>query len=181
MKKVDLSQYKNPHYQPGSKGKRALWFLCNPILVNNFHPSSRLRIFILKLFGATIGKGCVIRPNVNIKHPWLLEVGDYTWIGENVWIDNLVKVKIGSHVCVSQGAVLITGNHRWDKVTFDLTTHPIDIADGAWIGAKSTLLPGSNIGQQAVITGGAVVHQSIPAQQIWGGNPCAFLKDRNIH
>ncbi|MEY2937527.1 MAG: colanic acid biosynthesis acetyltransferase WcaF [Bacteroidota bacterium] len=181
MIKVDLSQYKNPHYQPGSKGKRALWFFFNPLLVNNFLPFSGLRVAALKLFGARIGTGCVIRPGVNIKHPWLLEIGDHTWIGENVWIDNLVTVKIGSHVCISQGASIITGNHRWDKIHFDLTLHPIHIADGAWIGAFSKLLPGARLGEQSVVTGGAIVHQSIPAQQIWGGNPCVFLKDRHFN
>jgi acetyltransferase-like isoleucine patch superfamily enzyme len=59
-----------------------------------------------------------IKPSVNIKYPWLLEVGDHVWIGEEVWIDNLAKVRIGSNVCISQGAMLLTGNHDFTKSTF---------------------------------------------------------------
>ena len=138
MKKVDLSKFANPQYKPGSFLKRSLWFIANTLFIQSAHPFSSVRIMALKCFGAKVGIGCVVRPRVNIKHPWLLSIGNHTWIGENVWIDNLTDVSIGNHVCMSQGATIITGNHRWDKVTFDLTLHPITIQDGAWIGAKAT-------------------------------------------
>lgn len=180
MKQVDLSKFTNPAYQPGSFLKRSLWFVFNSLLIKSAHPFTSVRIAVLKMFGAEIGRGCVIRPGVNIKHPWLLVIGNHTWIGENVWIDNLTNVTIGDHVCISQGSTIITGNHRWDKVTFDLTLHPIQIEQGAWIGAKSLLLPGSNVMNHAVIAGGSIVHHTIPAYEIWQGNPAVFLKKRNI-
>ncbi len=180
MKNVDLSKFVNPNYQPGSFLKRSLWFVFNSLFIKSSHPFTSLRTAILKLFGAQIGRGCVIRPGVNIKHPWLLTIGDHTWIGENVWIDNLTDVIIGSHVCISQGATIITGNHRWDKEGFDLTLHPITIENGAWIGAKAVILPGSKIETHAVVSGGAVIHAIIPSFEIWQGNPATFLKKRII-
>jgi putative colanic acid biosynthesis acetyltransferase WcaF len=180
MKKVDLSKFANPEYQPGSFLKRSLWFVVNSIFIKSAHPFSFLRAIVLKSFGARIGKGCILRPGLNIKHPWLLHIGDHTWIGENVWIDNLTNVTIGNHVCISQGATIITGNHRWDKVSFDLTTHPITIEDGAWIGAKSTLLPGARIEGHVVVSAGSLIHSTVPAYEIWQGNPAVFVKKRII-
>jgi putative colanic acid biosynthesis acetyltransferase WcaF len=178
--KVDLSKYKNPHYQPGPIWKRATWHVINALFIHSFLPFSSLKIALLKIYGAKIGSGCTIKPGVNIKHPWMLSIGDYSWIGENVWIDNIAPVTIGSHCCISQGVTLIVGNHRYDKAYFDLTLHPIALEDGVWVGAKSTILPGCKINEQSVITAGSIVKGNIPAEEIWGGNPAVFLKKRII-
>ena len=68
------------------------------------------------MFGAKIGKGVIIRPGVSVKYPWKLQIGDNTWIGENVWIDNLSNIIIGKNVCVSQGAMLLSGNHNYKNL-----------------------------------------------------------------
>lgn len=93
---VDLSLYNNAWYNTGASViKRTLWYFANSAILNNsFIPFSRIKIKVLRLFGAKIGKGVVIKPSVNIKYPWNLKIGDYVWIGENVWIDNLVEVSI---------------------------------------------------------------------------------------
>ena len=75
---------------------------------------------LLRLFGANVGRGVVLKPRVTIKYPWKLAVGEHSWIGENVWIDNLGQVTIGNHCCLSQGALLLCGNHNYKKATFDL-------------------------------------------------------------
>ncbi|MDZ7624210.1 MAG: hypothetical protein U5J96_07185 [Ignavibacteriaceae bacterium] len=85
------------------------------------------KIFALRFFGAKVGKGVIIKPCVNIKYPWFLEIGDNVWIGEEVWIDNLGKVKIGNNVCLSQGALLLCGNHNYKKETFDLIVGDITL------------------------------------------------------
>ena len=98
--KVNLNQYNNDWYKPG-KGKLMIliWYCINATFLNTyFLPSSSFKVFLLKLFGAKIGEGVVIKPNVNVKYPWRLEIGNYTWIGEEVWIDNLENVKIGNNV-----------------------------------------------------------------------------------
>ena len=105
-------------------------------------PGSRLRIVILRIFGACIGSGVVIKPHVKVKFPWRLSIGANSWIGEGVWIDNLAEVKIGSNACISQGAYLCTGSHNWAVPTFDLVVRPIEIGDEVWICANTSVGPG---------------------------------------
>ena len=91
MKSVSIKDYDNSWYRPGGAVKRLLWYFVNVLFfLNPFNPFSGIKVRLLRLFGAQVGVGVNIKPNVNIKYPWLLEIGDYSWIGENVWIDNLV-------------------------------------------------------------------------------------------
>ena len=122
---------------------------------------SRLRITILRIFGARIGSGVVIKPHVKVKFPWRLTVGANSWIGEGVWIDNLAEVKIGCNACISQGAYLCTGSHDWSAPTFDLVVRPIEIGDEAWICANASVGPGVRAGRGAVLTLGAVATRDL--------------------
>jgi len=133
MKETDLSSYNNSWYNPGAgKIKMLIWYFVNVVFfINPLNPISGLKVLLLKMFGAKVGRGVVIKPNVNIKYPWLLEIGDYTWIGERVWIDNLASVKIGKNCCLSQGSMLLCGNHNYKKPTFDLIVKGIILEDGA--------------------------------------------------
>lgn len=121
----------------------------------------------------------VIKPYVLVKFPWNLEIGDHVWIGERVWIDNLAKVRIGSHSCVSQGAYLCTGGHDWSRVSFDLITRPIDIEDQCWVGAMARLAPGARLRQGAVLTMGSVGAGELDPWSICQGNPARKIKSRN--
>jgi putative colanic acid biosynthesis acetyltransferase WcaF len=98
----------------------------------------------------------VIKPRVTVKYPWFLELGDHVWLGEGVWIDNHTTVAIGSDVCISQGAYLFTGNHDWNDPRFRFFCHPITIADGAWVGAKAIVCPGSVLARMSVVGAGVV-------------------------
>src|SRR4051812_34477683 len=80
----------------------ALWLICGGLFVSSGLPGSRLRISILRLFGAHIARGVVIKPHVRVKFPWRLSIGAHSWIGEDVWIDNLAQVSIGAQCCISQ-------------------------------------------------------------------------------
>lgn len=135
---------------------------------------------ILRSFGAKIGKGVVIKPMVNIKYPWKLKIGDYAWIGENVWIDNLGDVSIGPHACISQGALLLSGNHDFSKKSFDLIVKPIVIGNGAWIGAKSMVTQGTIVHDHAVLAVNSVASSDLEAYGIYRGNPAVKIKQRNI-
>lgn len=117
---------------------------------------------------------------MQIKFPWRLQIGDHSWVGENVWIDNLVAVEIGAHVCISQGAYLFTGNHNYKKTTFDLMVSPIDIKDGAWIGAKAIVCPGATVGSHAVLTAGSVATGNLDEFGIYQGNPAVKVRQRDI-
>jgi putative colanic acid biosynthesis acetyltransferase WcaF len=182
QKQTDLSQFENAWFDPGASFfKRAVWFLVNAALVKNpLNPFIKLKIILLRWFGADIGQQVIIKPGVNVKYPWNLEVGDHTWIGENVWIDNLVKVKLGSHVCVSQGAYLLTGNHNYKKSSFDLLVEPITVEQGAWIGANTTVTPGVTARDHAILAAGSVATQDLEPYTIYQGNPAQAVRQRNI-
>ncbi len=178
---TDLSTYNNNWYQPGSRLKRLLWYFINEIfLKNRFNPSSSLKLFWLKCFGAKIGSGVVIKPSVNIKYPWKLKIGNHCWIGEEVWIDNLEEVTIGDNVCLSQGAFLICGNHNYKSPAFDLIVKPIHVESGSWIGAKSVVGPGVTVGSHAVLSFGSVASNNLEAYSIYRGNPATKIKTRTI-
>jgi putative colanic acid biosynthesis acetyltransferase WcaF len=148
--------------------------------MNPLNPFSGLKVFLLRLFGAKVGKGVVIKPNVNIKYPWLLEIGDYTWIGERAWIDNLAQVKIGKNCCISQGAMLLCGNHNYKKPTFDLIVKPITLEDGAWVGALSVVCPGVTIKSHAILTVQSVAAETLEPFALYKGNPAVRIRERVI-
>jgi putative colanic acid biosynthesis acetyltransferase WcaF len=135
---------------------------------------------ILRCFGAKIDGTVVLRSGISVKYPWRLSVGAYTWIGENVWIDNLVEIRIGANACISQGAYLCTGNHDWSDPLFGLLVEPIVLEDGSWIGTRALICPGVNVGRCGVATAGSVVTKSISAFEIHSGNPARFIKRRTF-
>lgn len=135
--------------------------LTSALLVRSGVPGSRQRVLALRAFGARIEEGVVIKPHVRVKFPWRLSIGAHSWIGEEVWIDNLADVSIGAHCCVSQGAYLCTGSHDWRSETFDLITEPIRISDGAWICARASVAPGVTIGAGAVVGLGSIITRDV--------------------
>ncbi len=180
MAQVKLRTYDNSWYSPGRSALwRGAWFFVGaPIIRAQVLPSSALRVAVLRLFGARIGERVVIRPGVNVKYPWHLSIGNDTWIGERVWIDCLTSVRVGSDVCISQGAYLCTGNHNWSDPGFGLLIAPIQLNDGSWAGAMSILTPGAVLGTGAVAAAGSVISGTVPDFEIYAGNPAVFLKKR---
>jgi putative colanic acid biosynthesis acetyltransferase WcaF len=181
LQKTDLSTFNNNNYKSGNFFARVLWYFINTIFFkSSWFPFSRIKIFILRLFGAKIGSGVVIKPSVNIKYPWKLEVGNYVWIGEYVWIDNLDNVIIANNSCISQGAMLLCGNHDFSSSTFDLITKSIVIEEGAWIGARSVICPGVRVSSHAVLTVGSIANSDLNPYCIYKGNPAKKISDRII-
>ena len=133
---------------------------------------------ILRWFGAQLGSGVVIKPQVKIKFPWRLTAGDCVWIGEETWIDNLAQVTLGSHVCISQGVYFCTGSHNYRSRQFELVTTPITVENGAWIAARSTLVGGVTIGANALVAAGSLVAKDVEPASIVGGNPAKLIKPR---
>jgi putative colanic acid biosynthesis acetyltransferase WcaF len=159
----------------------ALWiFLGAPVLASPLMLSAAVRSWILRLFGATIGVNMYMKPRVRVKFPWYLTVGDHCWIGEDVWIDNLAPVWIGSHVCVSQGAYLCTGNHDWAKPNLKLFTRPIRLERGCWVGAKTLVGPGVTVNEGAILTAGSVATRDLLPFGIYTGNPAVLTKQRVV-
>jgi len=182
MNTMDLSTFNNAWYKPGKNVfVRTLWYFTNVIfLLNPWCPGSTIKVFVLKIFGAKIGKGVVIKPSVNIKYPWRLKIGNYVWIGEKVWIDNLANVMIGNNVSISQGAMLLCGNHNYKKKSFDLIIGDITIEEGVWIGAKSTVTAGVTCKSHAILSVNSVASKDLNAYTIYRGNPAVETGKRTI-
>lgn len=178
---VDLSSFSNPEYNPGNPLKRFVWYFFNVLfLMNPWNPFGGLKRNVLRLFGAKIGQGVVIKPCVNVKYPWFLEVGNHVWIGEGVWIDNLGKVKIENNVCISQGALLLCGNHDYKKTSFDLIVGEIHLEEGVWIGAKSIVTGGVVCKSHAILAAGSTTSNQLEAYTIYRGNPAVAVRKREI-
>jgi putative colanic acid biosynthesis acetyltransferase WcaF len=180
--KVDLSKFDNtPFFTTGASFlKRACWHLCNGLFFKTAFHFYGFKVSLLRMFGATIGKNVVIKPHVNIKFPWRLEIGDNVWIGEQVWIDNLDIVTIGSNVCISQGAFLLCGNHDYKKTTFDLITKPITLEEGVWVGARSIVCGNVTCRSHSVLMVQSVAVKDLEAYGIYRGNPAEKIKERTI-
>jgi len=178
--KTDLSKYDNAWYNPGAGIiKRSLWFATNIIFFKTgWAWPSAVKRGLLRLYGAKIGKQVVIKPSVNIKYAWNLDVGDHAWIGEQTWIDNLGSVSIGAHACISQGALLLCGNHDYTIETFDLIVKDITLEEGVWIGAKAVIVPGTRARSHAVVAAGSVAGGELKAYSIYRGNPAVEVKGR---
>jgi putative colanic acid biosynthesis acetyltransferase WcaF len=182
----DMTRVRNDLFNPGlgldrgrSKLVEAVWYGVKCVVFLSPWPwPSRFKCLLLRMFGARVGRGVVIKPRVNIHFPWKLAVGDFTWIGEEALILNFEPVTIGSHCCLSQRAYLCAGNHDYRQPDFRYRNRPVAVADGAWIGSQVFVAPGTRIGVDCVITAGSVVTRDQPAGKVCGGNPCVPLKDR---
>ena len=134
---INLEKFKKSNiYGEKSFITNLVWYFINNIFFNSFIPGSKIRIFLLRLFGSNIGKNVYLKPKINIKFPWKLRIGENSWIGEKVWIDNISEIDIGKNCCISQGVYLCTGNHDFKKESFDLISEKIIIEDSVWVGAK---------------------------------------------
>ena len=181
MKQVNLNTYKTYNTFNASIIKKILWYFSNMLIFKTIIPfPSSIKIKILRIFGCKISDLVVIKPNINIKYPWLLEIGKNVWIGEGVWIDNLAKVTILNNVCISQGSYLLTGSHNYKKTSFDLTLGEIILEDGVWIGAKSIVCPNVICKEHSILSVASVATNNLESYTIYQGNPAIKKRKRNI-
>ena len=180
-KKVNLAIYKTTISIGASRGRQTAWYIVNILFFKNpLILSSRIKRGLLRMFGAHVGKGVVIKPSINIKFPWNLSIGDHSWIGEDVWIDNLDKITIGNNVVLSQGCLLLSGSHDHRSVSFDFLSAPIFLEDGVWICARAVVLGGTTCRSHSVLTSNSVTGTDLEAYTIYKGNPAVAVKPRII-
>ncbi len=147
-----------------------LWAICELLFVTNpWQISSRLRIRVLRAFGAEIGDGVVFRPRTRVKFPWKLHIGDRSWIGEGVWFHNQDHIYLGNDVVISQETFLTTGSHDHRR-DMALVTRPIRIEAGVWVTSRCIILAGTSIGTSALIRPGTVVSGVIDSNMVVGGS-----------
>ncbi len=175
----DLSKYSSSGFDRGaSRGKEALWWLVRATIFLSPLPfPSTLKVGLLRLFGAKVGEGVVIRPGVSITFPWRFSCGDHVWLGEDVLILSLAEVRIGSHSCISQRAFLCTGSHDYRKETFDLITEQIVLEKSVWISANAFVGPGVTIGEGSVLSALSVAMKDMPSGVVAVGNPAVVVRE----
>ena len=184
MAELDLKNYKNRH-SLGSKIARVAWnfvyvfaFRWTP---EHFVAFNAWRIFLLRCFGARIGRHCVVKASCEIWQPWNLTIGDYVALSEHVVCYTVDKITIGSQTTVSRDAFLCCASHDVTSSIMELTFAPITVGSNAWIAARSIIMPGRKVGDGAVVAAGAVVVNDVEPWTVVGGNPAKFITKRELN
>lgn len=177
----DLTTYNQSDFDRGRSGTVILlWWLVQAIVFPlSLHSMSGLRCWLLRRFGATIGKNVLIRPTARITYPWKVSIGEGSWIGDDVVLYSLDRITIGSHSVISQETYLCTGSHDYQSTSFDLKTGEIQIGNGVWVAADCFVGPGVSIGDNAVVGARSTVFASLPSAQVCWGSPCKPRQARN--
>jgi len=140
----------------------------------------RWRAILLRIFGAKIGKGVLVRPSAKIKYPWKVEIGDYAWIGDEANLYSLAPIVIGANAVVSQNCYLCTGAHDHRVISFPYILGPIRIGEQAWIAADVFVAPGVTVGPGAVVGARSTVWHDVPQLAIAYGNPAKPVARREL-
>lgn len=159
---------------------RALWGLMQPLFRWSPRTCRGWRRFLLRLYGAKIGKQVHIEPTVIIAVPWKLEIGDWSAVGQGAILYSLGKITIGHSATVSQFAHLCAGSHDHRDPALPLLKLPIVIGDQAWICADAFIGPNVNVGEGAIVGARAVAIKDVPPWKIVVGNPAQIIKDRKL-
>lgn len=179
---VDLSRYDQSWFDPGRpKWVILLWWLIQALAFPlTLHSAHAPRCFLLRLFGAQVGQGVVIRPTARFTYPWKVKLGDHSWIGDDVVFYSLDTITVGDHCVISQKSYLCTGSHDIYDPTFRLKTAPIMIESGAWLATDCFVGPGVCVGANTVVGARSSVFKSLPAGHICYGSPCLPQQPRSL-
>jgi putative colanic acid biosynthesis acetyltransferase WcaF len=174
---IDIVQHlRNDNYPPSTHLKRILWVFCQALFRFSPTPLHGWRIFLLRRFGARIGRGVRIYPSVDVTFPWNLSIADHVVVGYGVKLYALAPIAIESNVLVSQGVHLCAGSHDYRQPNFPLVLRPICVESGAWIAADAFIGPGVTIGAGSVVGARAVVVRNVPPRSVVVGNPARVIK-----
>jgi putative colanic acid biosynthesis acetyltransferase WcaF len=159
---------------------RILWVLALPFFSLSPRPLWGWRRFLLRLFGARIGKYVHVYPSVRVAIPWNLSVGEFSAIGDHAVIYSLGPISIGNRTTISQGAHLCAGTHDYRNPSMPLLKMPIIIGDDIWICADAFVGPGVTVGDGAVVGARAVAVRDIPPWTVAVGNPAQVIGVRRL-
>ena len=180
MKYQNLDQYQTPKdFRGKSKIIVQLWWIVQATFFS-WSPQFLYgwRRFLLRSFGATIGKSVIIRPTVKITYPWKLTIGDYSWIGDDVVLYTLGEIEIGAHAVISQRGYICTGTHDYESPDFRIYAEKITIGKKCWLATDIYVAPGVSIGEGTVVGARSSVFKDLPSQKICIGNPAKPIRDR---
>jgi putative colanic acid biosynthesis acetyltransferase WcaF len=169
----DLKSFRLPRDFRGRSGfsVQCWWFVQATLFRGSPQLLYGFRRWLLRRFGARIGKGVIIRPSVSIPYPWKLKIGDYSWIGDDAVLYCFADITIGNDVVVSQNCYLCAGTHDYRSPGFEIQAFPIVIEDEAWVAADVFVAPGVTIGKGAVVGSRSSVFTDLPAMMVCIGTP----------
>lgn len=154
---MQLNQFKL-HRPLFSRLKQGVWLIISFLFFTTFFPwPSEIKVIILRVFGAQIGRGVIIRPNVYIKLPWNLSIESDVWIGYGVHLDNDELITIGGGSCLSQYTRIFTGSHDFRSTGFDFVGEQVKIGSRCWIAACCVVLPGVVIENENFYKAGTII------------------------
>lgn len=176
----NLKTYKTPK---GFRGKSKLtvqlwWFVQSTLFAFSPRFMYGLRRFLLRCFGAKIGKGVIIRPTSKITYPWKISIGDYSWIGDNVVLYSLGEIEIGNNTVISQRSYICTGSHDYNSESFDIYSKKITIGDKCWLATDVYVAPSVTIGDFTIVGARSSVFSNLAPNKICVGSPAKPIKDR---
>ena len=168
---------------PNFRGRSALmvqlWWLVQATL---FRGSPQVcygfRRWLLRRFGAHIGKGVIVRPSATLTYPWRIRIGDHSWIGDDVVIYSFAEITIGNDVVISQKSYLCAGTHDYRSQDFSIQALPIVIEDQAWVAADVFVAPGVTVGKGAVVGSRSSVFTNLPSMMVCIGSPARPVRPR---
>ncbi|AKD03987.1 WcaF family extracellular polysaccharide biosynthesis acetyltransferase [Pontibacter korlensis] len=168
-----------PSFSLKNRLGRVLWSLVSALLFRySPNPMHRWRSFLLRSFGAKVGRGVHIYPKAKIWAPWNLELADQSSAADGAILYSQGKIYIGRRAVVSQGVHLCAGTHDYSQSGFPLITKPIYIGDHAWVAAEAFVHGGVSVGEGCVIGARSVVTKDMPPWMVCSGHPCKPIKKR---
>ena len=169
-----------PSFPLRDKIRRLFWgFAWGTLCRYTPRPLHAWRCFILRLFGAKIGKNNFIYPSTRIWAPWLLETEDVVTLGAETEVYNPGGIFLGHHTIISQGAYICGATHDYNSADFTYVKKLIVMEPYTWICARAVVLPGVRCGRGSVLGAAAVTSRNMDPWTVYAGNPAKPVTRRN--
>jgi putative colanic acid biosynthesis acetyltransferase WcaF len=175
----EADPYLAPAFPLSNRLLRAAWGIVYVVFFRTSpRPFHAWRVFLLRCFGAKLGKNCHIYGRARIWAPWNLKCDEQATIGDEAIVYNPALITLGSHAIVSQQAYLCGATHDYEDPKFPLVALPISIGPYAWVCARATVQPGVSMGAGAILALGGVASRNLEPWAVYAGIPARRIKDR---
>jgi putative colanic acid biosynthesis acetyltransferase WcaF len=176
----DLSAFRLP---PNFRGRGALtvqlwWFVQSTLVHLSPQVMYSWRRWVLRLFGARVGKGVRLRSSVTITYPWKVSIGESSWIGDEVVLYSLGEIDVGKNVVISQRSYICAATHDYSSYAFDIAEKKITIRDEAWLATDVFVAPGVTIGFGVVVGARSSVFNDLTEGMVYTGTPAIARRTR---
>ena len=175
----DLHPSQRPAFSRRNRLARLAWNLTAALLFRTSpRPMHGWRGFLLRCFGAKLGKGVHVYPKAKIWAPWNLECADYAGIGDGAEIYNPAPMHFGEFCVVSQDSLVCGATHDYNDPEFPLLAFEMSVGARAWICARACVAPGVQVGEGAVLGLASVATRDLEPWTVYGGAPALARKER---